>query len=420
MDGVNYIALAIPVFFLLIGVEWLVARFQGRKLYRFNDSINDLSCGILQQVLGVFTKTVVFTGYVAVYEYTRVADIPATAWAWVGCFLLVDMQYYWFHRVSHESNLPWGAHIVHHSSEEYNLSVALRQGSFQHFFSWVFYLPLAWLGFSPLMFLTCSSFNTLYQFWIHTRTIGKLGPLEWVLNTPSHHRVHHGCNPKYIDKNYAGTLIVWDRLFGSFQREEEEPIYGITKPLANWNPLWANFHYYVDLWKVAKEAPGWKEWLQVWWKPPAWKARWTSKDLGHHAVPGNRPTPLTHGEAGKYNARAPEGLSGYILLHFLTVLPMTVFLLFKSAELTLAQNAGLAVVIVWTLTDLGALFDQRRWALPAERLRLVVVALAGLGLGARLAPDSLVPLVGGVLLFFGGSAAWLGRHRRPLNPATPR
>ncbi|MEO1083199.1 MAG: sterol desaturase family protein, partial [Acidobacteriota bacterium] len=243
MEGINYIALSIPVFFLLIGVEWLVAHWRRRRVYRLNDALNDLHCGVLQQVLGVFIKVVVFGAYVWVYESARVASVPASAtWGWVACFLLVDHQYYWFHRVSHESNLPWGAHIVHHSSEEYNLAVALRQGAFQQCFSWVFYLPIALLGFSPLIFLACSSFNTLYQFWIHTRLINKLGPLEWVLNTPSHHRVHHGCDEKYLDRNYAGVFIVWDRLYGSFQEEEEEPTYGITKPLRSWNPLWANVH----------------------------------------------------------------------------------------------------------------------------------------------------------------------------------
>ena len=151
-------------------------------------------------------------------------------------FLGVDCAYYWFHRIAHEYNAPWAGHVVHHSSEDYNLAVALRQGTFQGLFSWVFYLPLALLGFPPAWFAAMTSFDLLYQFWIHTRAIGKLGPLEWVLNTPSHHRVHHARNPKYLDKNYAGTLIIWDRMFGTFQAEEEEPVYGLTKPLEQLEP----------------------------------------------------------------------------------------------------------------------------------------------------------------------------------------
>ena len=150
----------------------------------------------------------------------------------------------------------WGSHIPHHQSEEYNLSVALRQGVFQGCFFWLFYLPLAFIGFPPALFILMASIDTLYQFWIHTRTIGKLGPLEWVLNTPSHHRVHHAKNPKYIDKNHAGILIIWDRLFGSFVPETEEPRYGIIKPLRSYNPLWINMHGWVEMWHALKRAPG--------------------------------------------------------------------------------------------------------------------------------------------------------------------
>jgi len=148
-----------------------------------------------------------------------------------------------------------------------DLTVALRQGAFQAWFAWIFYLPLAVIGFPPLMFLTVSSFNTLYQFWIHTRTIGRLGPLELVLNTPSNHRVHHGRNPKYIDRNHGGTLIIWDRLFGTFQGEEEEPVYGITKPLASWNPVWANLHYWVELARTARRANRFSDQVRVFLKP---------------------------------------------------------------------------------------------------------------------------------------------------------
>ena len=246
--GVDYIVLAIPVFFALIGVELVVARCQGRSLYRLNDSVNDLSCGILQQLLGVALKTVLFAGYVWVYESHRLLEIPVeSAAAWIACFFGVEFFYYWFHRKSHEINVFWAAHVVHHQSEEYNLAVALRQGAFQQGFSWIFYLPLALAGFPPVMFLALSSFNTLYQFWIHTRTIGRLGAFEWVFNTPSNHRVHHARNPKYIDRNHGGTLIIWDRLFGTYVAEEEEPVYGITTPLRSWNPVWANLHYWAEL-----------------------------------------------------------------------------------------------------------------------------------------------------------------------------
>ncbi len=408
MEGVDYIALAIPVFFALIGVEWGLSWWQKRKLYRLNDAINDLHCGILQQVLGVFTKTLVFGAYVAIFEHGRLLEIADHWWAWTVCFLGVDFFYYWFHRISHESNLPWGAHIVHHSSEEFNLAVALRQGSFQPFFSWVFYLPLAWLGFPPLMFLACQSFNTLYQFWIHTRAIGKLGPFEWIFNTPSHHRVHHGCDAKYIDKNYAGTLIVWDRLFGTFQPEEEEPTYGITKPLASWNPLWANVHYYVDLWHLSRRAPSWRERVKVWVKPPAWAPEWAPRSASGH-------TPLTHGEAGKFDADLPLRLVPYLLLHFLGLIGLTVFLLFRGSELSTLETVTVGLLVAWTAANLGTLFEGRHWVLPSELARLAVLALGGISLsGGRFLGLSAVLAAA----LFGLFAAWLLSERQHF--ADPR
>ena len=254
-----------------------------------------------------------------------------------------------------------GLHIVHHQSEEYNLAVALRQGAFQPLFSWLFYLPLAALGFPPLVFLTCSSLNTLYQFWIHTRAIGKLGPFEWVFNTPSHHRVHHGCDDKYLDKNYAGTLIVWDSLFGSFQEEEEEPTYGITKPLKSWNPLWANVHFYSDLVATGRQAPNLAEKIKLWLAPPGYRPDW--------AAPAARQlSPLTHGEAGKYDAAAPPSLNAYVLLQFLGAVGLTVLLMFAGGKLAVVERFAVAGLIAWTVTDLGGIFDRKRWLLLSELL----------------------------------------------------
>lgn len=409
MQGVDYIALAIPFFFLLIFIEWLAARWLDRDVYRLNDSINDLHTGILQQVLGIFVKAVTFGAYVVVFELSSRWELSASsAWVWIVCFLAVDHQYYWFHRISHEVNLPWGAHIVHHSSEEFNLAVALRQGAFQPLFSWIFYIPLAVIGFPPLVFLTCSSFNTIYQFWIHTRLIDRLGPLEWVLNTPSHHRVHHGCDEKYLDRNYAGALIIWDRLYGSFQIEEEEPTYGITKPLASWNPLWANLHYYKDLADMTAAAPSWSEKLKVWWKGPSWKPAW--KPDG----PGRTPevSPLSHGPAGRFDARAPRRLIGYLVAQFLLANLLTVILLFLQRHLTLWQQALLALLIVWTCLNVGAFFELKSWLLGSEVLRLSALAVVAVVLLSIFWPQLTAWAVVGAAIFWSFNLAILLRGRR--------
>jgi alkylglycerol monooxygenase len=393
------IHLAIPVFFLLIGVELVVARLLERDVYRLSDSVNDLSCGVLQQVVEVFLKTALFAGYASLFASHRLFEIPATsAWAWTACFVGVDFLYYWFHRWSHEVGAGWAAHVVHHQSEEYNLTVALRQGAFQPAFSWVFYLPLALVGFPPVMFLAVSSFNTLYQFWIHTRLIGRLGPLEWVLNTPSHHRVHHARNPKYIDRNHGGTLIVWDRLFGTFGQERDEPIYGITKPLASWNPVWANLHQWSEMWDVAKRAGRPLDKARVLWKRPGWRP----DELGGPLAPRE----VDQAALVKYDVPVARGVTLYVLAQFVAVNVGTVAFLYESGRLALPARAAGGAAVVWSLASLGGLLDRRDWAAGFEIARLLAVSLAFL----------LLPLPGSVaaggLALAGASAAWILRARK--------
>jgi sterol desaturase/sphingolipid hydroxylase (fatty acid hydroxylase superfamily) len=365
----NYIVLAIPVFFLLIGLELAITRLQEKDYYSLGDSISDIGTGMVQQLLEVFLKTALFAGYLWVYE-RRVATLDGGSPAvWILGFLGVDFLYYWFHRMSHEVNAFWAAHVVHHQSEEFNLAVALRQGAFQSSFSWVFYLPLAWIGLPPLLFLTLSSINTLYQFWIHTRAIGRLGPLEWVMNTPSHHRVHHGRNPKYIDRNHAGTLIVWDRLFGTFAPEEEEPVYGITTPLASWNPVWANVHYWADLGQRARRATRAADKVRLFLKPPGWNP----PELG-----GFVPAPEIGPTPSKHTVSVPRRRQVYVLLQFAALLVLASAFLYRADAFAPAARAAVAAAIVASLFILGAMLDGRRWAVPAEVARVVVGVLAAI------------------------------------------
>jgi sterol desaturase/sphingolipid hydroxylase (fatty acid hydroxylase superfamily) len=366
--GMSYIILAIPAFFLLIGIELLAARLLERDVYRLADSVTDLSCGILQQVAEVFLKTALFAGYAWLFAGHRLFDVPeSAAWAWVLCFVAQDFLYYWFHRWSHEVSAGWAAHVVHHQSEEYNLTVALRQGALQPALSWVFYLPLAVLGFPPAMFLAVSSFNTLYQFWIHTRLIGRLGPLEWVLNTPSHHRVHHARNPRYIDRNHGGTLIVWDRLFGTFAGEREQPVYGVTRPLASWNPLWANLRHWAEMWDVARRAEHPLDRVRVLWKRPGWRPA----DLGGTVGP-TEVDPASH---VRYEVPLARGVRSYVLGQFVLLNLATVAFLSTSHRLRpLTLTVG-AAAIVLSLVSLGGLLDRRPWAARLEAARLVAAAL---------------------------------------------
>ena len=364
---VDYIALAIPVFFILMGVEYWISRRTGKRLYRLNDTISDLTAGIYSRL----TPLIYFGLFVFVYDWVY-RNYRLTEWsmdsvvAWVLCFLGVDFFYYWFHRHTHSISILWGCHEPHHSSEEYNLSVALRQGAFQGVFSWPYYLPLALFGFPWPMMAAMSSFNTLYQFWIHTRLIGRMGVFEILFNTPSHHRVHHGINPEYIDKNHGGTLIIWDKLFGSFQKEEQEPVYGTVKPLASWNPFYTQIQYWAYLWRVSRATRIWTDKFLVWFKPPGWKPR----DL-----PQSGPIPQVDAATHrKYDATQPVSLQIYIAIQFVMALVATVLLLF-NASMPAAWKGFYAAFIVITLFCTGVLFEKHSWAAPLELLRLAFQAI---------------------------------------------
>jgi alkylglycerol monooxygenase len=419
-DDIPYVTYAVPVFFLLIGVELAAALWQHRQAYRLHDSLSDLSCGITEQVVGLFLKGLLFLGYVGTYGYAIRMGVnlvavesysPGGKWlAAIVLFLGVDCAYYWFHRIAHEYNAPWAGHVVHHSSEDYNFAVALRQGTFQGLFSWIFYLPLAMVGFPPAWFVAVSSFDTLYQFWIHTRLIGKLGPLEWILNTPSHHRVHHARNPKYLDKNYAGALIIWDRLFGTFQVEEEEPVYGLTKPLDSWNPLWANLHVWNDLLRDAWLAPHFSDKLRIWFMPPGWRPA--------GLPPNPSPPEVTRQTVIPYDTKIPRGLNAYVLAQFVAALLLGIGLLAAGKSLARGELLIAAVLVLWALLNIGGIFDHRRWALVSEHLRVPVTAAL---LALKLPNGSwLVAAQAGLVMAVVALSLFLFAYRRQFDGAPQR
>ena len=239
---------AVPLFAATIAAEAWWAQRHGSDEYSDNrDTWGNILLGFGSIVWGVLFGLLTVNVYIFCYNIAPYKSPADAWWTWLILFFVDDLVYYIFHRVSHESRLFWNFHVVHHSSEHYNLSVAVRQSWFSGILHWLFYAPIMLLGFAPWMFALMHGFNLIYQFWIHTKFVRKLGWLEYVLNTPSHHRVHHGVNDIYLDKNYAGVLIIWDRLFGSFTPETEEPRYGIIKPLASYNPLWINLHGWAEM-----------------------------------------------------------------------------------------------------------------------------------------------------------------------------
>lgn len=366
---VNYIALAIPVFLVLIGVELLAARAMGQKVFRLHDAVVDMSCGVSQQVTMVFLKGALLAGYVHLYQHRLLTFEVASPMAWVIAFFAVDFLYYWWHRLSHEVNVLWAVHVVHHQSEEYNLPVALRQAAISSVTIWPFYAPLALLGIPPVVFVTIESLSVLYQFWIHTRLIGPLGrPVEAVLNTPSHHRVHHAINPRYLDRNYGATLIVWDRLFRTFEKESEAPVYGIVKPLRSFQPLWAQVHYWVELWRGFRAATRPGDRLKIWFASPAWAP------AGQERPPPPEVSPQTF---AKYDPPVSRPVLAYVGIQFLAVVAGTFALMSWENALSLGAKLYLATTILLSVWAFGALFESRRFAFPVEGLRLALIALGG-------------------------------------------
>jgi alkylglycerol monooxygenase len=368
---VNYIALAVPVFFLGIGLELWLARRRKQAVFRFGDAISDLSAGVFQQVTMLFANVALFGGYLWFYQHHRWTTLHGV-WAWVIAIIGVDFIYYWWHRWSHEVNFLWAAHVVHHSSEDYNLAVALRQSVFTAFTGWPMFTGLAFFGVPPLVYATVHSFNTLYQFWIHTQLIDKLGPLEKVVNTPSLHRVHHAINPRYLDKNYGGTFMIWDRLFGTYEPETEPCVYGIVKPLGSFDALWTQIHYYVECARVTFRAPRFSDKLRVWWAPPTWSAR---------GLPEKPPPPEVSPQSFvKWTPPGGTPFRGYLFAQYVVVIAGTFFFMLFGGRLPLGVRLGAAGLLLLSLVSTGALLERRRWAglLEASRWALFAAAAATL------------------------------------------
>lgn len=268
------VILAIPAFVGLAALEILVARLRKHPAYELRDTAASLTMGLVNLVQAVLFAGVIWWSLQATYQW-RLFDLPVTIWTWIALLFAEDLVYYWFHRLSHEHRIWWAAHVNHHSSQHYNLSTALRQHWTGNLvFTWVLWLPLALVGFPPALIVFQKGISLVYQFWIHTEQVRRLPRwFEAVFNTPSHHRVHHATNPRYLDRNYAGIFIIWDKLFGSFAPEDDaEPCrYGIVKNLGSFNPLRIAFHEWVDIGRDLRKAGSMKEAMGYLFGPPGWR-----------------------------------------------------------------------------------------------------------------------------------------------------
>ncbi|GMV74039.1 MAG: hypothetical protein AMXMBFR78_09900 [Rubrivivax sp.] len=274
LTSAQLIVVATPVFLALIAIEFAVGRLRGRDTYRWPDAMASIGLGVLSQLVALATRFFGIGIYAIAYEQVALWRLPADAWwVWLAALLGYDFLYYLYHRFGHRVALGWAAHAVHHQSEDYNLSTALRQTGSGFLLGWVFYLPLALLGVPPLVFGSVALIDLLYQFWVHTQQVGRLGWFDRWFCSPSNHRAHHAVNDRYLDRNYGGILIVWDRLFGTFVEEDDaDPcVYGTRSPLRSWDPIAANLQVYRELLQASRAARRWRDKLRVWIAPPGWR-----------------------------------------------------------------------------------------------------------------------------------------------------
>ncbi|KAG0055882.1 hypothetical protein BGZ83_007171 [Gryganskiella cystojenkinii] len=391
-----YVADATPWFMVFIAAELLYYIFKdkGRGLkshdgqwsqgkYRMNDMIGSLGAGSLQQMSRFFLGSLQMVTYNYIWDHYRIEAIAFDTFklsTWIGCFIGVDFTYYWFHRAAHEVNIMWAGHSVHHSSEMYNASTALRQSLVQTYASFMFNLPLA-LVFSPAQFAVHTQLNLLFQFWIHTEIVPYLGWLEYIINTPSSHRLHHGRNPYCIDKNYGGTLIIWDIMFGTYaaervypevvaRKEDEEPVaYGLTHPINTFDPVQIQFGHFLHIWRTFWATPGAGDKFKVLFYGPGW----------HPGVPrtgllSEIPDVDLKNPPKKYDPILPSKFNYYVAFHFTLVTIVGSALLAEGYKiLPMWQTRAICVIFLVSLISLAKIMDVKTFGLKVELTRTLAI-----------------------------------------------
>jgi alkylglycerol monooxygenase len=360
MMQLNWMAFAIPFFLFFIGLEYYVSKRRNNSYFHFGESIANLNAGIGERLADLFTTGLLYFLFDYIYKHYAIFEIRPTAWTWILLFLITDFLWYWYHRLAHQVNVFWIAHIVHHQSEDFNYSVSARITVFQAVVRSLFWSVMPLIGFPPEMIFIFLLIHGAYPFFTHTQTIGKLGWLEHVFVTPSHHRVHHASNPEYLDKNYGDVLIVWDKFFGTFEKETVSPVYGLVHPLKSYSFLWQHFHGFLELLSATVRAHSWKEKVRIiFGKPELIDNRIRIQLEGKLLSRKNgEPTSFLY----KYISWQ-TGIS--LLLLFLTIL--------FEHRLTSTQLLFVALFILISVINTSAILEQRRWVLYLEYTRVALV-----------------------------------------------
>ncbi|WP_254086924.1 sterol desaturase family protein [Dawidia cretensis] len=359
----NFAALAIPAFFIFTGLEYAAALRQKKPhLFKFDSSVANISIGVAERLLNLFLTASFYGLFQYVYTHFALWSIPNTWWVWVIMLLATDLVWYWYHRLGHEINLFWAAHIVHHQSEEFNYTVSARITTLQALIRNLFWCVLPLAGFHPDMIIATLIIHGTYSFFTHTQIIGKLGWLEYILITPSHHRVHHASNEKYLNKNYGDLFVFWDKLFGTFQREEEAPTYGLTHPLKSYSFIWQHVHYFLELGLAVRRTPGFLRKLKIIFGNPELLDQNLRAELEQKFLPHKEETtPRIRHKA-------------YVLIQVVLVIIIAFIVTLFYWHLDTPDVLTGILFVAITLINCGALLEQRHWIYYLEQVRLVLLA----------------------------------------------
>ncbi len=357
----NYLAFAIPGFFLFLLLEYMAAKIKNRTdIFKYESSVTNLSIGIAERLLNLFISAAFYSLFAFIYSKYALLAIPNYWWVWSLLILSTDLVWYWYHRLGHEINLFWAAHIVHHQSEEMNYTVAARITTFQALIRNLFWCILPFIGFHPDMVITMLLIHGAYSFFTHTQMIGKLGWLEYILITPSLHRVHHASNEKYLDKNYGDVFVFWDKIFGTFQKEEEEPVYGLTHPVKSYSFLWQHFHYFLEIAEAFRSSRGLNRKLRALFGSPA--------NMDQNIRPLLEKRFLSH-RSKDTRLRYKNYVTFQLILCIIVLL---FIILFFHYTLLPERLASLSFILI-SLINCGALLEQRKWVYYLEVSRVFIV-----------------------------------------------
>ena len=360
--GINILAFAVPLFTGLMVLEYFIAKKRKLSYFNLHNSIANESIGIAERLSDVLITGAFYFVYDRLQKKYGIFNIRPGVLLWILLLLCTDFLWYWYHRLAHEINLLWAVHVVHHQSEDYNYTVSARITVLQALVRTCFWAVLPLIGFPAGMITAMLLVHGIYPFFIHTRLIGKLGVLEYILVTPSHHRVHHASNEQYLDKNYGDVFIIWDKLFGTFKKEEEQQeqtVYGLTKPLNTYSFLWQHFHFLIEIWIAAKEKNTFREkWKVIFGRP-------------EHFDPAVRKKAETIFKVKHSNEKLAQPLSRYVIWQIIILLTLLFVFILLEGHINTVVKISFAFATLLTLINCGAIMEQKRWVFHVEFLRLV-------------------------------------------------